>query len=160
MKICKKCQRELDDESFHRRGNGRRGTCRECVAQYQAAHYEANRERYIVGKKSSVANRRREIRSFLEEAKRKPCADCGISYPPWVMQFDHVRDQKVFALAVASRIQPSQNRIMAEIAKCEVVCANCHADRTYRRRAECKSAADGLLWEQADGGASPSTPTI
>jgi hypothetical protein len=73
-------------------------------------------------------------REIIREAKKAPCADCGIPYPYYVMQFDH-RDgaQKSFNIG---QIGPtcSRERLLAEIAKCDVVCGNCHAERTHQRR--------------------------
>jgi hypothetical protein len=65
-------------------------------------------------------------------AKARPCADCGVQYPCHVMQFDHLRD-KEFGLAGAALISVSEDQLLNEIAKCDVVCANCHAERTYQR---------------------------
>jgi hypothetical protein len=81
-----------------------------------------------------AANRRREQerRAYINKKKEKPCTDCGIRYPFYVMQFDHVRGVKVAAIAVMKYY--SWEKIDAELAKCELVCANCHAERTYRRR--------------------------
>lgn len=60
--------------------------------------------------------------------------DCGVQYPYWVMQFDHRPDEvKEFTIG-ASVDKRSKAAVMAEIAKCDVVCANCHADRTHQRR--------------------------
>ncbi len=70
--------------------------------------------------------------AWLNEQKSKPCADCGVQYPPYVMQFDHVRGVKVGSLGVLRRTV-GMARLVIEIAKCEVVCANCHAERTWRR---------------------------
>jgi len=47
------------------------------------------------------------------------------------MQFDHLSD-KEFVLAKARLF--SKKKILEEIHKCEVVCANCHAERTHKRR--------------------------
>lgn len=66
----------------------------------------------------------------MRDAKAKPCADCGIQYPGYVMQFDHLSDKR-FPLSNAR--SESVKTLLAEIAKCEVVCANCHAERTFRR---------------------------
>lgn len=71
------------------------------------------------------------IRGILHEAKDVPCADCGVRYPPYVMQFDHVRGEKLFELGVAPNRHISEARVRDELAKCEVVCANCHAERTW-----------------------------
>src|SRR5690242_7976843 len=35
-------------------------------------------------------------RELVQQAKAKPCADCGIQYDYWIMQFDHVRGKKSF----------------------------------------------------------------
>lgn len=70
-------------------------------------------------------------RLFLWNLKSVPCADCGIQYQPWQMQFDHVRGEKLFGI---SDFRASEAAVIAEVAKCDVVCANCHADRTYRRQ--------------------------
>ncbi len=62
----------------------------------------------------------------------QPCADCGLTYPPAVMEFDHTGDNK--ARNVMSMAGYTKERILAEIAKCEVVCGNCHNLRTHGRR--------------------------
>lgn len=69
---------------------------------------------------------------LIREHKSKPCADCGVLYPYYVMDFDH-RDgkDKVINLAHASRM--TRPKILEEIAKCDVVCSNCHRERTYQR---------------------------
>jgi hypothetical protein len=66
---------------------------------------------------------------LIQGAKSVPCMDCGASYPPYVMDFDHVRGKKLFDIG-RMRSQTAA-KIMSEIAKCDVVCANCHRIRTY-----------------------------
>lgn len=76
-------------------------------------------------------------RRIIREAKNKPCMDCNISYPFYVMDLDHVRGIKKtnVALMCGSNIEVLIN----EIKKCEVVCANCHRVRTYKRIEEKKN---------------------
>jgi len=76
-------------------------------------------------------NKRREL---LSKLKDKPCADCGLKYPTWVMEFDHVTGIKSDGVGNLFARGKSLARILAEIAKCEVVCANCHRERTYLRQ--------------------------
>jgi len=62
-----------------------------------------------------------------------PCVDCGES-DPIVLDFDHVRDQKVAAVGRLVGSGAKLQRIVDEIAKCEVRCANCHRRVTHFRR--------------------------
>lgn len=76
---------------------------------------------------------------IFREAKNKPCADCGESYPYYVMQFDHVpeRGPKLVSLNYGTITRSiGLARIRAELEKCDVVCANCHAERTWGRLQE------------------------
>jgi len=71
---------------------------------------------------------------FINEAKNKPCADCGHSYPPYVMDFDHPNDDKVDSIAkMVYRGSFSLEDIKREAEKCDVVCSNCHRTRTFTR---------------------------
>jgi len=73
----------------------------------------------------------------------KPCFDCGIQYSPWVMQFDHINPfQKKFT--IADMINGSLEDLKKEISKCQVVCANCHAERTHKQRS---SASEKMMQE-------------
>jgi hypothetical protein len=63
------------------------------------------------------------------------CADCGYNENPVALDFDHLPQYKKF-LQVTQMATYSNERIMAEIAKCEVVCANCHRIRTHKRKQE------------------------
>src|SRR6185503_17863347 len=82
------------------------------------------------------AGRRRNSRArqeWLESLKCGPCTDCGHLYPPECMDFDHVAGTKV---ASASRLlrTASKARVIAEVKKCDLVCANCHRIRTRARQ--------------------------
>jgi hypothetical protein len=70
-------------------------------------------------------------RALLQRLKDVPCADCNTRHPFWVMQFDHCRGTKSFHLNKKPHV--AMTTLLAEVAKCDVVCANCHADRTYKR---------------------------
>lgn len=60
--------------------------------------------------------------------------DCGIIYPPYVMDFDHKEGQKKLN-SVARLVHNgwSKKRLLEEMVKCDLVCANCHRVRTYKR---------------------------
>lgn len=71
-------------------------------------------------------------RQAFRALKSGPCTDCGVSYPYYVMQFDHVHGKKKYNLSHRSASFGSKE-FMEELAKCELVCANCHAERTHQR---------------------------
>lgn len=102
-------------------------------AEYPKQYYQANKAARITaageGKRRHVAKLRRAI----HEAKDQPCRDCEVKYPFYVMQFDHVRGEKKFDIGSAIWGYVRMDDLLDEISKCEVVCANCHAIRTYTR---------------------------
>lgn len=78
---------------------------------------------------------------FLRRSRRVPCADCGRTFEPYQMDFDHrTPAEKSFNVTAGRAMLMSRDRLMAEIAKCDIVCANCHAMRTYAQQS--KLAAD------------------
>jgi hypothetical protein len=92
-------------------------------------HYEENRSVYL----SSKNRTREQVQAYLRKVKDVPCADCRVKYPFYVMQFDHLGD-KAFNISMEGRNgSVSWARLRREVAKCEIVCANCHAERTYQR---------------------------
>lgn len=66
--------------------------------------------------------------------KGKPCMDCGGFFRREVLEFDHRGDAPKVA-CVSQLITKNVARLEAEIAKCDLVCSNCHRVRTARRRA-------------------------
>lgn len=98
-------------------------------ARYYKLWYKQNRKREI----ARIKKNKEEIKFLIRETKQKPCADCGHEYPFYVMQFDHVRGQKKFLLC-RSYLRQGKQKVLDEIAKCDVVCANCHAQRTWSRK--------------------------
>jgi hypothetical protein len=98
---------------------------------YNKAWYEKNREaqlRYVTRNNKRYKEKAREI---IDTAKDVPCLDCGNKFPPVAMDFDHVRGIKIKDISQMMTCNPE--KILAEIAKCEVVCACCHRIRTAAR---------------------------
>jgi hypothetical protein len=75
-----------------------------------------------------------QFKAWYESLKTdKPCADCRQTFPPIVMQWDHLPgSNKLGDLGTLWRCH-NRRRVLEEIAKCELVCANCHALRTLAR---------------------------
>lgn len=83
--------------------------------------------------------RAQEKRSIVSSYKTKiGCKDCGYDIHPAVLEFDHVKNSGLpntgKQRTVASLMYRRWSVIWEEINKCEVVCANCHAVRTHKRR--------------------------
>lgn len=79
-------------------------------------------------------NYRARNTQLLNELKNKPCADCGKSYPPYVMDFDHINGTKKDAVSrISGKGHGTRQALLAEVAKCEVVCSNCHRIRSHNR---------------------------
>jgi len=75
------------------------------------------------------------IKAFeiIQAEKNRPCTDCGRRFNYWIMQFDHVKGKKKFNISrVGRHIKVTKRQLINEIRKCQVVCANCHHERTYK----------------------------
>ncbi len=98
---------------------------RECHKRYYLRNKDLYREKNI--------RRSKELIDFVISLKQKPCMDCGVQYPYYVMDFDH--REKSTKVDSISRMMPvrsfSKKKILAEMEKCDLVCANCHRKRTY-----------------------------
>jgi len=117
----------------------------------QAGYTEKYRQKYpgrieAAQKASKDKNRTRErkrtlehdtsIRSWLATVKLTAgCADCGYKDHAVALDFDHLPGfEKSFNIARST--WRARHLIEAEVAKCEVVCANCHRIRSYNRLME------------------------
>ena len=69
---------------------------------------------------------------MLNGLKNKPCKDCGKSYPPCAMDFDHTENNKVKKINIFLT-NCNKAKLIEEVNKCEIVCSNCHRIRTHNR---------------------------
>jgi hypothetical protein len=134
VRTCGRCKEEKSPDEFawRRKARGQRDNyCRPCRTAYKHEHYSRNKQRYIDSARRRteriVAERTAYLVSFLRE---HPCVDCGEG-DPLVLEFDHLQE-KQFGIGRGLRERPWRD-VLAEIRKCEVVCANCHRRRTNRR---------------------------
>jgi hypothetical protein len=107
---------------------------REYNREYQRKWYARNKQLQISRVRISRVKRRDRLAEWINQFKRKPCADCGGEFPPYLMDFDHVSGDKLDDICDMRMRTVSREAIRAEIEKCEVVCANCHRARTRARR--------------------------
>ncbi len=85
---------------------------------------------------------------LLDSLRDVPCADCERRFPPCAMDFDH-RDAEAKKYTVTRMIgRAGTARILAEVAKCDIVCTNCHRARTYDRRMAGRDAGVAQLVER------------
>lgn len=83
-----------------------------------------------------AAATRLERQQWVDSLKAaSPCSDCGMKFPPECMDFDHLPGSKKKAdvCFLCAQRKPKEE-ILAEIKKCQLVCANCHRIRTKNRR--------------------------
>jgi hypothetical protein len=120
--------------NFKRRAIGQRHPfCRECQHAWNREHYRRNRATYIAtARRHNLEYIAANMKRIVEYLDQHPCVDCGEG-DILVLHFDH-RDRADKLVEVGNLIRyGSWPRIAAEIAKCDVRCANCHQRRTARQ---------------------------
>jgi len=127
-KRCTKCLKvkPVTEFTWHhkrsRRKPSRRPTCRECSSAYMREYTRPRRE-------------------FLQNHKmERGCTDCGYREHPEALQFDHLPGTVKLFEPSNMRTKGTWQQMLDEVAKCEVVCANCHAIRTATRKDSGKNA--------------------
>lgn len=146
MKTCQKCKQQKHCEEFLKTSNTTKGSgaiqgslcrpCREALRTYNREYYHKNADRKaaVIKRANRVSvTKKDEGRAIVLAAKSVPCTDCLKSYPPYVMDFDHTRGQKLFTISHWGIGSKNIERLIQEIAKCDVVCSNCHRQRTHAR---------------------------
>ena len=136
-KVCPGCHKERDTEqdfNWKDRGHGIRNTrCKSCQSNVSKQHYRKNKQRYLDRARARevlvIEDNHKRLTDFLAH---HPCVDCGQT-DIRVLEFDHVRGKKSGDISRMVIQSYSWSTIEAEIAKCEVRCANCHRIKTNER---------------------------
>lgn len=130
MRTCAKCGKTQAESNFVRRGQSYRNLCKECKRSYNRQHYTDNKSYYVDKKMRFGA----VFDEWYQELKRGcPCADCGNSYHPVAMDWDHRPGEFKLGAVANLRNLHNRQRVLNEIAKCDLVCAVCHRIRTAKR---------------------------
>ena len=131
-KICNSCDRAFPQDEFPKKSEGKtHPKCKECYTKYNREYYHRNPSQRFSARKSNKKSRVK-ISLLIQESKNKPCADCGNSFPYYVMDFDHLKEKEFTISAKAHNY--GRKKLQEEIDKCDVVCSNCHRVRTWERR--------------------------
>jgi hypothetical protein len=113
----------------HRSGAQKR---KDRVARGLPAYTEGER---ASRKRRNVATRRELVAEVSALKVARGCADCGFNKHPEALDFDHLPGAvKLGGVGYLLARNGTRETVFAEIAKCEVVCANCHRIRTAERR--------------------------
>jgi hypothetical protein len=128
--VCEQCGSVFDRPIRERRQ--KRFCSMRCKAKaWRGRHPDRSRRSNRVNHVKQHARRS----AWRAELKNKPCADCGKRFLPVCMEFDHrVGSIKLDKVSNLFSIAAPRERIQKEASKCDLVCANCHRLRTYKRR--------------------------
>ena len=150
-KTCTKCsvKQDLDKFSFRGLGDVRHAWCKLCIKSYDHKRYIKNR----VARLNSNKERRVLLRTrLIQYMNDKFCITCGED-DFVVLEFDH-RDRKTkkFDIGIAVGHEYAWERILDEIKKCDVRCANCHRRRTAIQLGWYKNIRDEVLRKHPSSG--------
>jgi 5-methylcytosine-specific restriction endonuclease McrA len=141
VKICTKCGLEKFESDFFvkdRRTGRLHAQCKLCYKEhrqtYYSHHYATYRDLYLKRAKVRRDKLRAEFRSnMLDYLSDKACVDCGED-DIRVLELDHIHpEQKNFNISQAVKFGYSWEEVLTEMAKCRILCANCHKRRTAQQ---------------------------
>lgn len=135
-KKCSRCHNRLPVEQFawsNQAVNRRQSHCRDCQSKDNSQYRRENKN----GIDAHNRNRRFRLRRRNQEYVfiylcSHPCVDCGENNP-LVLDFDHVRGVKLYAVSNLVQTGCKLETLQREIDKCDVRCANCHRIRTAKQ---------------------------
>lgn len=134
MKKCCRCKKEKKEVQFNFKNKTigiRQKACKECTRIEVRRHYLENRGYYLEKTRKRNIHQRNTIKKYVfEYLSKHPCLDCGET-DPVVLEFDHV-EAKIQNVSNLLQKNYPITRIIEEIAKCSVRCANCHRRKTAK----------------------------
>lgn len=105
--------------------------CVVCHREYEREYYRKRiRDEEEFGRVNTRRVRTEANLQKIHQLKSQPCTDCGCTFPPVSMDFDHISNK---IKGISYMVTCSWESIQREIEKCELVCANCHRVRTWNR---------------------------
>ena len=134
MKICRDCsvEKELSEFDFRKDRNVYSNTCKDCRREKLRQHYKDNKTYYVdKARRRSLVVIAKNRQLVIDYLKINPCIDCG-NDDVEVLQFDH-RNPADKIDNVNAMISHPTSRLLKEINKCDVRCANCHTKKTRRQ---------------------------
>ncbi len=122
MRTCSSCKISKPLTEYNDTLTKKQSLCRECNKAYQKAHYIQNKPTYISNKKA----REKANHDWLKEYKSTlQCSRCPENNPV-CLDFHH-RDPETKLFGIGNdHYKVSLKKLQEEIAKCDVLCANCH----------------------------------
>jgi hypothetical protein len=133
VKHCPKCNCDKNESEFNKTISRISSYCKECQSAYSKTDYQKNKHKQNKRRGLLTKKTRLEQRIKIQNIKHnKPCMDCGKVYPFYVMHFDHLNNKIENIANMPGKY--GWDKISEEIAKCELVCANCHSERTWGRK--------------------------
>jgi len=122
-KKCGKCNDDKLYKEFHKNSNNKKdglaAWCKTCHLKHKKKHYVENKEAYA----KNILNHKKW---FIDLKISLKCERCGFKHPA-ALDFHHKDpSQKEFPINYGNFGKRSKEEIMKEIAKCEILCSNCH----------------------------------
>jgi len=145
LKTCKQCEKKLSVENYPDYDTFKKNLpsrCKDCISENNRRYYEANRHRqksksYQYQQKLKQ-NKERMHDYLILKYESIPCMDCDTIFPWCAMDWDHRPGEvKEFTISSEGWAKATPERIAKfehEITKCDLVCANCHRIRTWKRK--------------------------
>lgn len=129
-KKCNKCGFTKNSSEFTKRQMktmvGLSPWCGDCTRAYAKSQHKTTHKKKV--------EKKNEMRSFIDTLKDVPCMDCKEKYHHVVMDFDHIKERGQKEWVISQSMHCSKETLLNEIAKCDIVCSNCHRIRTFNRR--------------------------
>lgn len=126
---CKKCGLVKSEEDFafkNKAENIRHCVCKVCQREYKKKHYENNKEAHYARNKKT----KDKLIDIIKTEKEKGCFVCSETFYE-CLEFHHLeKDDKIESVSVLKH-NGSTNKMLLELKKCVLLCANCHRKVHY-----------------------------
>lgn len=133
-KICPKCNEYKNKDQFNKNKSKKDGlqvNCKLCQSECTKKHYRNNKSAYLDRSKKQKIKLIEWYKNYKNSLSCEKCGEDHIS----CLQFHHIdKNDKRFNISYGASVAFSINKILEEIEKCIVLCANCHFKLHYMEK--------------------------
>ena len=129
MKTCGKCKElkyEVDFVKNRSKKDGLSNVCKKCKKEIDSLYYKQHKNRREQINARRIESKTANNSLIREYLLNHPCVDCG-NTDIRVLEFDHVNNDKEYNIGAMRGM--NSDKMLSEISKCKVRCANCHKIR-------------------------------